>query len=45
VIWLTRREQRAVALVMTLLVVGWAVKSWRSAQDPAASDLPAIRQH
>ena len=31
---LTRHEQRAMTVVLTLLLVGWAVRTWRSASQP-----------
>lgn len=32
---LTRHEQEVLCLVIGLLLVGWAVKAWRAAREPA----------
>jgi hypothetical protein len=37
VYWLTRREQLVLCLIVGLLLVGWAVKAWRTAHPPTAS--------
>jgi len=34
--FLTKQEQLVLCLVFGLLLVGWAVKTWRAAHEPAA---------
>jgi len=39
VIHLTRQEQTVLCAVLGLLLVGWAVKAYRTAHPPARSEL------
>jgi len=38
VLRLTRQEQLVLCIVLSLLLVGWAVKSWRTAHPSARSN-------
>ena len=35
---LTKQEQLVLCVVLSLLLVGWTVKAWRTAHPPAASN-------
>ncbi|PYJ56662.1 MAG: hypothetical protein DME24_21600 [Verrucomicrobia bacterium] len=35
---LTKQEQLALCVVLSLLLVGWTVRAWRTAHPPAASN-------
>jgi len=35
---LTKHEQLVLCVVLSLLLVGWTVKAWRTAHPPAASN-------
>ena len=37
---LTKQEQLVISIIIGLLLVGWAVKTWRTANPPA----PAVEQ-
>jgi hypothetical protein len=37
VLRLTKQEQLVLGVVLSLLLVGWAVKAWRTAHPPASS--------
>jgi len=38
VLRLTKQEQLVLCVVLSLLLVGWAVKAWRTAHPPASSN-------
>jgi hypothetical protein len=38
---LTRQEQKVLALILLLLLVGWATKAYRTAHPPVAPAAPA----
>jgi hypothetical protein len=38
VLRLTKQEQLVLCVVLSLLLVGWAVKAWRTAHPPAWSN-------
>jgi len=38
VLRLTKQEQLVLCVVLSLLLVGWAVKAWRTAHPPSRSD-------
>jgi len=38
---LTKQEQLVLCVVLSLLLVGWTVRAWRTAHPPAASNKQA----
>jgi hypothetical protein len=38
---LTKEEQKVLCLVLVLLLVGWAVKAYRTAHPPAPAEVQA----
>ena len=38
--WLTKQERRVFQAVLALLLVGWAVKSYRATHPPISADAP-----